>query len=282
MAVRFDVVSLFPEMFGVVRDQGVTGRAHKQGLWSLGLWNPRDFTHDVHRTVDDRPYGGGPGMVMMADPLEQSVKAALAQRQAADMVSVPNQPAVPGMAAGPAPGESASGDSTPVLLMSPTGRRFDQSMAARLLDTGGAVLVCGRYEGIDQRFVDRCVTEEVSLGDFVLSGGEIPALAIIDSVVRLLPGALNDAESALQDSFNVALGGLLDSPHYTRPEHYQGQTVPAELLSGHHVNIALWRRRQSLALTARRRPDLIVQARLAGLLSKSDELFLAGLAKDSE
>ncbi len=275
--MRFDVVSLFPEMFGVVRDQGVTGRAHKQGLWSLGLWNPRDFTHDVHRTVDDRPYGGGPGMVMMADPLEQSVKAALAQRQAAGAVSGQNGSAASGVAAGP-----ALGDSTPVLLMSPAGRRFDHSMAARLLDVGGAVLVCGRYEGIDQRFVDRCVTEEVSLGDFVLSGGEIPALAIIDSVVRLLPGALHDAESALQDSFNVALGGLLDSPHYTRPEYYRGQAVPAELLSGHHVNIALWRRRQSLTLTARRRPDLIVEARLAGLLSRADELFLAGLAEDSE
>ncbi|TAL81139.1 MAG: tRNA (guanosine(37)-N1)-methyltransferase TrmD [Candidimonas sp.] len=278
--MRFDVVSLFPDMFGVVRDQGVTGRAHKHGLWSLGLWNPRDFTHDVHRTVDDRPYGGGPGMVMMADPLEQSVKAALAQRQAfVDTTLALNELNVLGVAdkARPVPGGPTS-----VLLMSPTGRRFDQSMAARLRDAGGAILVCGRYEGIDQRFVDRCITEEVSIGDFVLSGGEIPALAIIDSVVRLLPGALNDADSALQDSFNVALDGLLDCPHYTRPEHYQGQTVPAELLSGHHINIALWRRRQSLELTARRRPDLIAQARLAGLLSRADEQFLAGLVDDSK
>ncbi|MEO6986371.1 MAG: tRNA (guanosine(37)-N1)-methyltransferase TrmD [Paralcaligenes sp.] len=276
--MRFDVVSLFPEIFGVVRDQGVTGRAHHQGLWSLKLWNPRDFTHDVHRTVDDRPYGGGPGMVMMVEPLEQSVKAALAQRRVVDVEADPSRLTTPDMAIATGPG---SGDAAPVLLMSPTGRRFDQSMAARLLGMGGAVLVCGRYEGIDQRFVDRCVTEEVSLGDFVLSGGEIPALAIIDSVVRLLPGTLNDAESALQDSFNVALDGLLDSPHYTRPEHYHGQTVPPELLSGHHVNIALWRRRQSLALTATRRPDLIAQARLAGRLSQSDELFLAGLAKEA-
>lgn len=250
--MRFDVVTLFPEMFSVVRDLGVSGRACKQGLWSLGLWNPRDFTHDAHRTVDDRPYGGGPGMVMMAEPLELAVQAARAQRGgAADL---------------------------PVVLMSPTGRPYDQAAAHRHAAGDGAILVCGRYEGVDQRFIDRCVTEEVSLGDFVLSGGEIAALAIIDSVVRLLPGVLNDAESAVQDSFNPALSGLLDSPHYTRPEHYQDMGVPAELLSGHHLNIAAWRRRQSLALTAARRPDLIEAAREAGLLSRADEAFLAQLA----
>src|SRR5690606_6595970 len=188
--MRFDVISLFPDMFSVVRDLGVTGRAHKQGCWSLGLWNPRDYTRDVHRTVDDRPYGGGPGMVMMAEPLEQAVEAAIAGRMDAD--------ATP-----------------PVILMSPTGRRFDQTMAQNLADGQGAVLVCGRYEGVDQRFIERCVTHEVSIGDFVMSGGEIAALAIMDSVLRLLPGVLNDAESARQDSFNEALTGLLDSPHYT-------------------------------------------------------------------
>lgn len=251
--MRFDVVTLFPEMFSVVRDLGVSGRACKQGLWSLGLWNPRDFTHDAHRTVDDRPYGGGPGMVMMAEPLELAVQAARAQRGgAADL---------------------------PVVLMSPTGRPYDQAAAHRHAAGDGAILVCGRYEGVDQRFIDRCVTEEVSLGDFVLSGGEIAALAIIDSVVRLLPGVLNDAESAVQDSFNPALSGLLDSPHYTRPEHYQDMGVPAELLSGHHLNIAAWRRRQSLALTAARRPDLIEAAREAGLLSRADEAFLAQLTQ---
>ena len=249
--MRFDVVSLFPDMFSVVRDMGVTGRAHKQGRWSLGLWNPREFTHDVHRTVDDRPYGGGPGMVMMAEPLEQAVQAAKADRGA--------------------------GDGLPVILMSPVGRRFDQAMAQQLASGQGAVLVCGRYEGVDQRFVERCVTHEVSIGDFVMSGGEVAALAIMDSVLRLLPGVLNDAESARQDSFNEALTGLLDSPHYTRPEQYHGVSVPAELLSGHHANIAVWRRRQSLALTAQRRPDLIAAARAAGLLSKADEKFLAEL-----
>ncbi|SHG83646.1 tRNA (guanosine(37)-N1)-methyltransferase TrmD [Pollutimonas bauzanensis] len=253
--MRFDVVSLFPDMFSAVRDLGVTGRAHKQGLWSLGLWNPRDFTHDVHRTVDDRPYGGGPGMVMMAEPLELAVAAARAG------IAAEREP----------PGD------IPVMLMSPTGKRFDQAMAQELAHGGGAILICGRYEGIDQRFIDRNVTHEVSMGDFVLSGGEIAALAIIDSAVRLLPGALNDADSALQDSFNTALTGLLDSPHYTRPEQYHGVSVPAELISGHHANIAIWRRQQSLALTAARRPDLIAAAREAGLLSKADEKFLRSL-----
>lgn len=257
--MRFDVVSLFPDMFSVVRDLGVTGRAHKQQLWSLGLWNPRDFTHDVHRTVDDRPYGGGPGMVMLAEPLEQAVAAARAARMAAYEGVSPDQ------------------SGTPVILMSPTGRRFDQAMAQTLAHSDGAILICGRYEGIDQRFIDRNVTHEVSMGDFVLSGGEIAALAIIDSAVRLLPGALNAADSALQDSFNTALTGLLDSPHYTRPEEYQGLAVPAELMSGHHANIAIWRRQQSLALTSARRPDLIAAAREAGLLSKADEKFLRQL-----
>ncbi|UYO92364.1 tRNA (guanosine(37)-N1)-methyltransferase TrmD [Pollutimonas sp. M17] len=258
--MRFDVISLFPDMFSVVRDMGVTGRAHKQGLWSLALWNPRDFTHDVHRTVDDRPYGGGPGMVMMAEPLERAVNAAKAAARTAAAQA----------------GQDADRD-IPVILMSPTGKRFDQARAQELAQGEGAILICGRYEGVDQRFIDRCVTHEVSMGDFVLSGGEIAALAIMDSAVRLVPGALNDAESALQDSFNTALTGLLDSPHYTRPEQYEGVSVPPELMSGHHENIALWRRRQSLALTAARRPDLIESARQAGLLSRADEKFLREL-----
>lgn len=258
--MRFDAISLFPELFEGARTQGVTGRAHVRGLWSLALWNPRDYTHDVHRTVDDRPYGGGPGMVMMAGPLELAVRAARAARA----------------------GDPGIKHDAPVILMSPAGRRFDQARAERLVDEEGAILVCGRYEGVDQRFIDRCVTEELSLGDFVLSGGEIPALAIMDSVVRLLPGALNDVRSAQQDSFNDTLAGLLDSPHYTRPDVYDGQAVPAELLSGHHANIAVWRRRQSLRLTAARRPDLIRLARERGLLSKADEAFLEGLVPPPE
>lgn len=246
--MRFDVVSLFPDMFSVVRDQGVTGRAHAHELWSLRTWNPRDYTHDVHRTVDDRPYGGGPGMVMLGHPLECAVTEACADRD-------DNQ--------------------VPVILLSPTGQPFNQDYAQDLAQGNGAVMVCGRYEGIDQRFIDRCVTHEVSLGDFVLSGGEIAALAIIDAVVRLLPGALGHDQSALQDSFNTALTGLLDSPHYTRPETYQDVSVPAVLLSGNHAHIATWRRQQSLLITLQRRPDLIDTARQAGLLSRADEAFIA-------
>lgn len=263
--MRLDVISLFPDMFGAVRDHGITGRAHKHGLWSLRVWNPRDFTHDVHRTVDDRPYGGGPGMVMMAEPLEEAVHAAQLDRRGLGEPRVQE------------PDGSVSPDA-PVWLMSPTGRRFDQAMAQSLADSPGAILICGRYEGVDQRFIDRCVSDEVSIGDFVLSGGEIPALAIMDAAVRLLPGALNDRESACQDSFHDTLSGLLDSPHYTRPEQYQGQPVPAALLSGHHANIATWRRQQSLALTLSRRPELIDAARRAGRLSKADEVFLASLS----
>jgi len=252
--MRFDVVTLFPEMFGVVRDSGVTGRAHNQGLWALHAWNPRDFTTDVHRTVDDRPYGGGPGMVMMAGPLEAAVTHVQSERSAAGQ----------GLA--------------PVILLSPTGRRYDQAAAQSLADGAGALFICGRYEGIDQRFIDRFVTHEISLGDFVLSGGEIAALAVIDAAVRLVPGVLNDGDSALQDSFNDTLSGLLDSPHYTRPEIYDGERVPAELLSGHHANIARWRREQSLRLTAARRPELIDRARANGWLTRADEKFLAQLS----
>jgi tRNA (guanine37-N1)-methyltransferase len=255
--MRFDAITLFPEMFGVVRDLGVTGRAHGQGLWSLHAWNPRDFTHDVHRTVDDRPYGGGPGMVMMAAPLEAAVQEVQAQRAGQGL------------------------DSAPIVLLSPTGARFDQSRAHALAAGQGAVLVCGRYEGIDQRFIDRHVTEEISLGDFVLSGGELAAMAIIDATVRLLPGVLNDADSAVQDSFNPALSGLLDSPHFTRPEVHDGQPVPAALMSGHHANIGRWRREQSLRLTAQRRPDLILKARERGWLTAADEKFLRSLAAQS-
>ena len=252
--MRIDVVTLFPEMFGVVRDLGVTGRAHAQGRWSLHAWNPRDFTHDVHRTVDDRPYGGGPGMVMMAGPLEAAVNAAQEARAALGL------------------------GRAPVALLAPVGRRYDQAGAESLAASEGLILICGRYEGVDQRFIARCVTQEISLGDFVLSGGEIAALAVIDAAVRLLPGVLNDGESALQDSFNDALSGLLDSPHYTRPEVYEGEPVPAPLLSGHHANIARWRRERSLELTAARRPELIEAARVKGALTPVDERYLAELA----
>jgi len=256
--MRFDVITLFPEMFDAVTGHGVTGRACRNGLWQLQCWNPRDFTHDVHRTVDDRPYGGGPGMVMLAEPLERAVRGAQRSRmaRASEKTEAPETPA------------------TPVVLLSPAGQRFDQRMAVQWAQGAGVILVCGRYEGVDQRFIQRCVTHEVSVGDFVLSGGELAAMVMMDSVVRLLPGVLNDAQSARQDSFSAVLDGLLDSPHYTRPENYEGLSVPSQLLSGHHADIARWRREQSLALTQARRPDLLAQARLRGELSQADEAFL--------
>lgn len=252
--MRFDVVTLFPAFFSVVRDAGVTGRAHTQGLWSLHTWNPREATSDAHRTVDDRPYGGGPGMVMMGEPLAATVANIQSARQAQ--------------------GKSVA----PVVLLSPTGKPFDQARAQRLANEDGVVFVCGRYEGIDQRFIDSHVDEEMSLGDFVLSGGEIASLAIIDATIRLLPGVLNDTDSARFDSFHADMSGLLDSPHYTRPEVLNGISVPDVLLSGHHANIAQWRRQQSLKLTAARRPDLIVKAREAGLLTSADEKYLKSLS----
>ncbi len=250
--MRIDAITLFPDMFGLVRDAGVTGRAHAQKLWSMHVWNPRDYTQDVHRTVDDRPYGGGPGMVMMAEPLERAVLAIQQDRQAQQLPAAP------------------------VILLSPIGQPFKQATASRLANSTGATFVCGRYEGIDQRFIDRHVDEQWSLGDFVLSGGEIAALAMIDAAVRLLPGALHHGDSSLQDSFQDSLSGLLDSPHYTRPELLEGaEPIPSVLLSGNHANIAKWRRQQSLLLTLRHRPDLLEQARQKGLLTKDDEKYLS-------
>lgn len=251
--MRFDVVTLFPEMFTPLTDNGVNARARHKQIWDLHCWNPRDYTHDVHRTVDDRPYGGGPGMVMLAEPLDKAVDDALAARQAQGM------------------------SQSPVVLMSPTGKRFNQTIAQEWSETDGAIIICGRYEGIDQRFIDERVTDEISIGDFVLSGGEIAALTIMDSVIRLLPGVLNDKQSAVYDSFHTGLDGLLDSPHYTRPEIYNNKAIPEVLKSGNHKNIDRWRREQSLRLTAQRRPDLIIKAREQGLLDKKDEAFLAGL-----
>ena len=250
--MRFDIVSLFPEMFTPLCVGGVNARAQQKGVWDIHFWNPRDYTYDVHRTVDDRPYGGGPGMVMLAEPLDAAVDQAVAARTVQHLDS-------------------------PVILMSPTGQPLNQDIAQQWAQSSGAIIVCGRYEGIDQRFIDARVTHQISLGDFVLSGGEIAALAFIDSIIRLLPGVLNDDQSAVQDSFHVGLDGLLDHPHYTRPEIYHEQAIPAILKSGHHKHIAQWRRQQSLALTSSRRPDLINKARAAGLLNKQDEAFLSTL-----
>ncbi|WP_454756874.1 tRNA (guanosine(37)-N1)-methyltransferase TrmD [Cupriavidus campinensis] len=246
--MQFDVITLFPEMFRALTDWGITSRAAKQQRYALRTWNPRDFTVDNYRTIDDRPYGGGPGMVMLAKPLDDAIDAAAAA-QAEAGVAVPH-----------------------VVLMSPQGAPLTHEKVMSLSQRPGLVLLCGRYEAIDQRLIERRVDEEISLGDFVLSGGELPAMALIDAVVRHLPGVLGDAQSAVQDSF---VNGLLDCPHYTRPEEYEGVRVPDILLGGHHAEIEKWRRQQALANTARKRPDLIEAARGQGLLSKADEKFLS-------
>ena len=224
--MHFDVISLFPEMVVTIAEFGVVGRAQRRGLVTLDIENPRDHTSDVHRTVDDRPYGGGPGMVMKYEPLAGAVNAA---RQ-----------------------RSPAG--SPVVYLSPQGRVFDQASAKRYAGMPGLILLAGRYEGIDERFIESQVDEELSLGDFVLSGGEVPAMAVIDAVVRLLPDVLGDDESAAQDSF---MEGLLDHPHYTRPEDVDGRKVPAVLLSGDHAEIARWRMKEALGRTYTRRPDLV-------------------------
>ncbi|WP_417251105.1 tRNA (guanosine(37)-N1)-methyltransferase TrmD [Castellaniella sp.] len=251
--MRFDIITLFPDMFAAVCQYGVSGRAHQRGQWSLHTWNPRDFTQDVHRTVDDRPFGGGPGMVMMAEPLALAIDAVRAARQQA---------------------EADTGALAPVVLLSPVGQVHQQCLASQMATSTGAIFVCGRYEGVDQRFIDAYVDQEISLGDFVLSGGELGAMVLIDSIVRLLPGVLHDAASAEQDSFNPALSGLLDSPHYTRPELWRGIETPEVLLSGHHAHIAAWRREASLAITSRRRPDLLQAAQQRGELTRADQAVL--------
>ena len=243
--IRFDVVTLFPEMFAAIKASGITARALQRRLWRLEAWNPRDFTADAYRSVDDRPYGGGPGMVMLAEPLERALDAL----------------------------QAAGGG--PVTYLSPQGRKLDHAKVVELAGRKAVTLLCGRYEGVDERLLRRRVDEELSLGDFVLTGGELAAMAVIDAVVRQLPGALGDRlldrrfqlpgalgdeESAIQESF---ADGLLDCPQYTRPEVYAGEPVPDVLLSGHHANIRRWRLKQSLGRTWLRRPELIAARALS-------------------
>jgi tRNA (guanine37-N1)-methyltransferase len=230
--MQIAVVSLFPEMVGQVTEYGVVGRAKERQLLSLHCQNPRDFATDAHRTVDDRPYGGGPGMVLKYEPTAKAIHAA----------------------------KEALPAGCPVVCLSPQGRVFDQATAQRYSSLPGMILLAGRYEGIDERLIDREVDEELSLGDFVLSGGEIAAMAVIDAVARLLPGVLGDAESAVQDSF---VQGLLDHPHYTRPESIDGRSVPAVLLSGDHARIARWRYKQALGRSYLRRPDMVEKLELS-------------------
>ena len=235
MTLRFDAVTLFPETFAAVTASGITRRAMERGLWHLKCWNPRDWATDNHRTVDDRPYGGGPGMVMLAAPLEQAIDAAQAARSAEN---------------GPAR----------VIYLSPQGAPLTHRRVTELANGAGAILLCGRYEGIDERLIERRVDEEISLGDFVLSGGEIAAMALMDACVRQLPGALNDDASAIEESF---VTGLLDCAHYTRPEQYEEMRVPDVLLSGNHEQIRRWRLKQALGRTWLRRPDLLERRRLS-------------------
>ena len=245
--MRFDVVSLFPEMFSALTECGITGRAFQRELARLRIWNPRNYAEDVRKTVDDRAYGGGPGMVMMAKPLEGAIDAIKAEHRSLGI------------------------QTGPICLLAPQGERFSQKIARNILNYGNLTLICGRYEAVDQRFIDRQVDLQLSIGDFVVSGGELPAMTMMDAVIRLIPRVLGDADSAVQDSF---INGLLDHPHYTRPEIYAEIPVPDVLLGGHHAKIMDWRRQESLKLTSRLRPDLIEDARKNGLLSAEDERFL--------
>jgi len=247
--MRFDVITLFAPLFEPHLKHGITRRAFESGQVQVELWPLREHADNAYRRVDDRPYGGGPGMVLLAEPLERALAAVRAARAEA-------RPA-------------------PLVHFTPTGRPLNQAIVRDFASGSGAILLCGRYEGIDQRFIDRHVDLELSLGDFVLSGGELPALALLDAVARLQDGVLGDAQSHQQDSFE---SGLLDCPHYSRPEVLAGPDgalpVPDALLSGHHAQIARWRREQSLSLTARRRPDLLAAARAAGKLTAQDEAYL--------
>ncbi|MCE9634004.1 MAG: tRNA (guanosine(37)-N1)-methyltransferase TrmD [Methylophilales bacterium] len=245
--MRFDVITLFPEAFDAISQYGITARALENQLYGLQLWNPRDFTTDARKTVDDRPFGGGPGMVMMAEPLQKTIHAVKAE----------------------------VGSASWVIHFSPQGEPLTHQKVMELAAKPSLILLASRYEGVDERLIQRHVDEEISLGDYVLSGGEIPAMALIDAIVRQLPGSLGDADSAAQDSF---VNGLLDCPHYTRPEVVEGETVPAILLSGHHEEIRRWRLKQALARTRAKRPDLLA----ARQLTKEESRLLAEIEQEQD
>lgn len=249
MPFEFDVITLFPEMFDAIGRYGVTGRAKERAIYRLNTWNPRDFAENEYRTVDDRPYGGGPGMVMMAQPLEKAIEAAKAR-------------------------QATSGTSgTKVIYLSPQGRPLNQATVMDLGKLQGVVLLCGRYEGVDERLIARQVDDEISIGDYVLSGGELAAMVLIDGLVRQMPGVLGDPESANQDSFADGRKSLLDCPHYTRPELYQGSAVPEALMSGNHARINRWRLQQSLGRTWLRRPDLLASKVEEGMTEEENKLL---------
>ena len=231
MAFKFDVVTLFPEMFDAITKSGITSRAKQQSIYDVRFWNPRDFTIDNHKTVDDRPYGGGPGMVMLVEPLEQAISSAKLKQAEENIESW-------------------------IIHLSPVGKPLTHEKVIQLSKKQGLVLLASRYEGVDQRLIDAQVDEEISIGDYVLSGGELPAMTLMDAIVRQLPGALGDSDSAVEDSF---VDGLLDCPHYTRPEEYNGVKVPEILLSGNHAKIKQWRLKMSLKRTRDQRPDLLAE-----------------------
>ncbi len=249
--IQFDVVTLFPPMFDAISQYGITSRALENKLCDLNLWNPRDYTTDNHRTVDDRPYGGGPGMVMLAEPLEQAIEAAKARQQAAG-VAKPK-----------------------VVHLSPSGKPLTHDDVMALSQEQGLILLASRYEGVDQRLLDRMVDAEYSIGDYVLSGGELPAMVLMDAIIRQLPGALGDADSAAEDSF---VNGLLDCPHYTRPEEYKGEKVPEVLLSGNHAKIKQWRLKMALQRTRDQRPDLLADRSL----SKEESRLLKEIEQEQD
>jgi tRNA (guanine37-N1)-methyltransferase len=247
--MNFQVVSLFPEMFDAITKHGITSRALERKIYSLNVINPREFTADNHKTVDDRPYGGGPGMVMLAEPLSQAINAAKALNAKVGIVGAK------------------------VIHLSPRGKPLTHEKVMQLCQQQGLILLASRYEGVDERLLEALVDEEISIGDYVLSGGELPAMALIDAIVRQLPGSLGDADSALEDSF---VNGLLDCPHYTRPEVYENKSVPEVLLSGNHAKIREWRLKQSLLLTRAKRPDLLA----ARSLTKEEARLLQEIKKD--
>jgi tRNA (guanine37-N1)-methyltransferase len=250
-SLQFDVVTLFPQMFDAVSQSGITARALEKQLYTLAFWNPRDFTTDNYKTVDDRPYGGGPGMVMLAEPLEKAIQAAKERQKQAGV------------------------ERYKVIHLSPVGQPLTHEAVMRLKAEPGLILLASRYEGVDERLLTSVVDEEYSIGDYVLSGGELPAMVLIDAIVRQLPGALGDADSAAEDSF---VDGLLDCPHYTRPEEYKGVKVPEVLMSGNHAKIKQWRLKMSLQRTRTRRPDLLA----VRSLSKEESRLLAELEQEQD
>jgi tRNA (guanine37-N1)-methyltransferase len=246
MSFELDVITLFPDMFDAVIQYGITGKANRNKIFQLSTWNPRDFTKDNYRTIDDSPYGGGPGMVMLTQPLDDAICAAKKKQAGLGI------------------------DLTQVIYLTPQGRRLDQDLATRLSKLPGLILLCGRYEGVDERLIKNQVNMEISIGDYVISGGELAAMVLIDSIVRQLPGALGDPQSANQDSFSRH---LLDFPHFTRPEVYKGDSVPKVLMSGNHAEIKRWRLQQALGRTWLRRPDLLAM-KIANGMTKEEEKLL--------